>query len=88
MKGCDVFTVPPFAVCFGHENFAKTRSAISGWARCHFDRSVSALQTKFFRDHPFDVENGRRASECRFSIVRHSFQRTLPVAEAFQTIRI
>src|SRR5271168_5381241 len=49
---------------------------------------VSALQTKFIRDHLFYVENGCRANECCFSIVRHSFQRTLPIAEAFQTIRI
>ena len=46
------------------------------------------LQTKFLRDHFFYVENRRRASKRRFRIVRHSFQWTLPIAEAFQAIRI
>jgi hypothetical protein len=52
------------------------------------DKSVSSLQTKFLRDNLFHVETGRRASERSFSIVRHGFQRTLPIAEAFQAIRI
>jgi hypothetical protein len=52
------------------------------------DRSLAALETQFRRDHFFYVENGLRASERRFSVVRHGFQRTLPVTEAFQTIRI
>jgi len=47
------------------------------------DGSVSALHAKFFLDHFFHVENSRRASERCFSIVRHSFQRTLPIAETF-----
>src|SRR5260370_34110303 len=52
------------------------------------DPEALALQPEFLRDHLFYVENSRRASERCFSIVRHSFQRTLPIAEAFQAIRI
>ena len=49
---------------------------------------VAALQAKFFRDQLFCVENERRASKLRFCIIRHSFQRTLPIAKAFQAIRV
>ena len=45
--------------------------------------SVSALHTKFLLNHLFYVENSRGASERCFSVVRHSLQRTLPIAEAF-----
>jgi hypothetical protein len=48
---------------------------------------MPTLQTKFLRDHFFYVENSRASKRC-FRIVRHSFQRTLPIAEAFQAIRI
>jgi hypothetical protein len=52
------------------------------------DKSVSALQTKFLRDHLFYVESGRGVSERCFGIVRHGFQWTLPIAETFQAIGI
>jgi hypothetical protein len=61
-----------------------------GWmpTLCHDGHALPPLQAKFLRDHFFYVENRRRASKRRFRIVRHSFQRTLPIAEAFQAIRI
>src|SRR5437588_3368117 len=69
--------------------FPRKQTIIAVWVQTeHVDRSASALQPEFLRDHLFYVENSRRASERCFGIVRHSFQRTLPIAEAFQAIRI
>ena len=51
-------------------------------------RVFQLLQIKFLRDHLFHVENCLRASECRFSLVRHGLQWTVPIAEAFQAVRI
>jgi hypothetical protein len=61
-----------------------------GWmpTLCHDGHALPPLQTKFLRDHFFYVENRRRASKRCFRIVRHCFQRTVPIAEAFQAIRI
>jgi hypothetical protein len=50
--------------------------------------AFSPSQAKFLGDHPFYVEGSGRTSERRLRIVRHSFQWTFPIAEAFQAIRI
>jgi nitronate monooxygenase len=46
------------------------------------------LQTEFLCNHRFYIKNGRRVCERCFSIIRHSFQRALPIAETFQAVRI
>ena len=64
--------------------FPRKQTTIAVWAQTeHVDKIVSALQAKFLRDHLFWVENGHRTGERCFSIVRYSFQRTPPIAEAF-----